>query len=662
MLRKHVNAILLGLWGLMLAYAVVDRGGINLVPHLLEVGVVYLMVLMWLQAREFKSNYRWLYYLLGGFILMVVLSAIFGLVKGQGIFEVLAFVSGPLLFFVFSQRKFTPRQIEKMMKFIFGLGLVVVILGFWGYLNEPFRRLAGTFRNYGVNYSFFPNACANFLLMLGPIAVYFWFKAKSRRQELLRAAGLIFGLAALWLTFSRGAYLMLLVGVVAGGIYLIYKNRHQERGKLKLGLKLLAILVLSLVVARQVNIWRLDNFETISVQEKATLQADEGVSSVRERLDFWDGSLRLIGDNFWLGSGPGSFQYVYPRYQKELLALSAHPHNWFLKVGVENGVLGMLCLFGFLIGVAWFLGRDWRTLTVVKRRLVLVFLASAVLGLGHNLIDYNFNFVANMGLWWGVLGMMMAVLGEKKEAVKRLGWNGKMILAGVLLLSIGVFIVALHETYRAYNFRKGRGLISAENYQAAEQNLERARGSIFPRNLYFELAEVYEWGYKRTRERDYLGRQKWALVKGLELNPKDAFLWDELGRFTLREEHQAEEAKGYFEEALRLDSLNSLEFHLDWVRAVELVDSGAIGEELAVKQVLLEDFLGKLRQNAHLTVLSGNPEAAMDLAKVLAEVARVNKNYDLMHKFKRLEEELVEVYWAEREKFEELYGEGHFGD
>ena len=657
--KKHTNFVLLGLWGLMLVYAVLDRGGINLVPHLLQAGLVYLMVLTWTQAGEYKLRFRPLLYLLGGFVLLIVWSEVFSQTRGYGIFEILAFTNGALLFFVFSQRRFKVKQVEKVMQFILILVLVVLVAGYFHYLNEPFRRLAGTFRNYGINYSFFPNACANFLLMTLPLGVYFFGKAKKWRQEIVRAAFLVFWLAGLWLTFSRGAILMLSVGILGWLIYAIYKKAYRQRKKLGKFLKLALILLLSVAVMRQVNVWRAQDFEALDVQEKAALQADEGSGSVRERLDFWEGSLQLMRDNWLIGSGPGSFSYVYPQYQKEMLALSSHPHNWFLKIGVENGILALVMLVGFLIGGMHFVGQRWSGLTAAKRRLVGVFLASASLGLMHNLVDYNFNFVANLALWWGMLGLMMAFLGGSEVAKKKVCRKDKVILAMVVLLSLVVTLVALNETYFNYYFRKGRGMINEQNYSQAERYLAVARVSIFPRNLYSELVKTAGLAYESTKDEKYLDKWFEAALVGLKLNSKDAFLWNELGKFAMFE-GRVEQAYEHFGEAVQLDRWNNLGFHLNWTRAAWLLKRPELMENLAGQKKLLEDYLVKLKANAHLTVLSDNPWLAVNLAEDLAEIVRLNGDAELVEGFEGLRAEIEEAYWIEREKFVELYGESHF--
>jgi O-antigen ligase len=50
-----------------------------------------------------------------------------------------------------------------------------------------------------------------------------------------------------------------------------------------------------------------------------------------------------------IGFGPGTFRFVQPQLQHEVLATSDHPHNVFLKLAMERGwpAATFFCFFLF---------------------------------------------------------------------------------------------------------------------------------------------------------------------------------------------------------------------------------------------------------------------------------------------------------------------------
>ena len=77
-------------------------------------------------------------------------------------------------------------------------------------------------------------------------------------------------------------------------------------------------------------------------------------SSAGLRLQFYRGSLAVIGHHPILGTGTGSFNRVYnAEAAVENLAPTANPHNEFLMIGVQTGIVGVAALLA-LFGALWF--------------------------------------------------------------------------------------------------------------------------------------------------------------------------------------------------------------------------------------------------------------------------------------------------------------------
>ena len=84
------------------------------------------------------------------------------------------------------------------------------------------------------------------------------------------------------------------------------------------------------------------------------------LGSVGLRLEFIEGSLKLIKKRPWLGSGVGSFPIEYNFTGNALLPETTElgdPHNAFLLIGVQIGIIGLLFFAMLLIMLFWDMNR-----------------------------------------------------------------------------------------------------------------------------------------------------------------------------------------------------------------------------------------------------------------------------------------------------------------
>lgn len=72
-------------------------------------------------------------------------------------------------------------------------------------------------------------------------------------------------------------------------------------------------------------------------------------SSMGQRYTFWKYSLKLMVEKPLLGHGTGSFAQEYQRIAIGESFITKNPHNEFLMIGVQLGLLGLLVYLGFLV-------------------------------------------------------------------------------------------------------------------------------------------------------------------------------------------------------------------------------------------------------------------------------------------------------------------------
>lgn len=274
----------------------------------------------------------------------LILSLKYSLAKG---WYLLAFVALPLFFF--RDEKILKRSavllLCSMLVFMF------VALGrhsqyFWRF-DKVNDALMPFFLNH-VNYS----ALLTFII---PLQIATLKLSTSKKLKAFLACVLALTLAALYLSYSRGAWLALLTGIIA---YWLLAKRL-----LFIGFLFFFFISVGLVFWLKAN----DRFLNYSNEYKTTIFHSNFTEhliatyklkdlSDAERFYRWVAGIRMIKDNWQTGIGPSTFYHQYKSYTLPAFKtyVSANKeqstvHNYFLLVLIEQGVIGLL-LFVSLVG------------------------------------------------------------------------------------------------------------------------------------------------------------------------------------------------------------------------------------------------------------------------------------------------------------------------
>jgi O-antigen ligase len=202
--------------------------------------------------------------------------------------------------------------------------------------------------------------------------------------------------------FINGSAAMLLIGppVVAATVLLAARpsQRQVRLGLAAIGL-LLAIGAAAIVfVGRDLPGWGTE-------------------ASIETRSEFWSKSLRAAEDQFPTGSGFGTFQQTYRRYEDPGAVdrfYVNHAHNDFLEIAVEGGIAAIALLLVFLF---WWLGRAraaWLSpnATVAQRA---ASIASGAIIL-HSAFDYPLRTAAIAAVMAACLALLAGAVGTVRPS------------------------------------------------------------------------------------------------------------------------------------------------------------------------------------------------------------------------------------------------------
>ncbi|MBI2355998.1 MAG: O-antigen ligase family protein [Candidatus Doudnabacteria bacterium] len=294
---------------------------------------ILLVVFLLLTVARFRikdlgklKNLGKLNYAIALFVLAGIAAVIISPEPLKALGQLKAFIIEPVLFFYAILLTVKDQQsMVRVLRWLFAGAIIISMFGliqyltnlglplrFWGSGLEP-KRLTSFFE--------YPNALA---LYLGPLVVFFFalFLKKFyfiNRHSLL--AGLVIITAALILTYSRGAWIAVILAV----LILLFKTYSAKKAVSLAIVIVLAGLLLS------------------PIRSRLTLT---DASSLAHR-DLWQISMDKIVQSPIFGNGLYGFRDTLQKahFQGEILN---YPHNIILNFWLETGLLGLLSFFAVI--------------------------------------------------------------------------------------------------------------------------------------------------------------------------------------------------------------------------------------------------------------------------------------------------------------------------
>jgi putative inorganic carbon (hco3(-)) transporter len=305
-------------------------------------------------------------------------------------------------------------------------GIIQAALGIWqfqfrGTGPEHFRILGDHYRAYGTFEQ--PNPYGGFLGLIWPIAVGLAIGVVSTRHKaksrLLTAFCLLltafFILAALYLSFSRGAWLGAAVAAVVIAIAL------PRRLSLGIGLVVVGLafgwglartgLLPASVTARFADIAA----PLATVTDVRGVNINDANFAIVERLAHWQAAQAMAQAKPWLGVGMGNYAAAYPAFR--LLNWEhplGHAHMIYLNVLAETGVLGLMTYVILWIAIIGLTIRVANRAAGLPRGLALGLLGAWAHFSAHQIVDHLY--VNNLHfLIAALLALLVYIADQRKD-------------------------------------------------------------------------------------------------------------------------------------------------------------------------------------------------------------------------------------------------------
>jgi O-antigen ligase len=323
------------------------------------------------------------------FFLVCLASLVVGEDKRSALWEMRVLALQPALLFVLV------RSESLSQNDLLGLGNALVIgavalagVGLYYFFVLQYVEAAEGVRRLLIPFYDSPNHIALYLGRVAPVGMALVVYGRGWKRRVLHGLGLGTMLLPIYLTYSRGAWL---VGLPAASLFVLLLPQLTGSAKSRRVL-LIASAVIALGLLALLPVARTERFASLA-------HIESGTSFLR--LALWKGTLRLIAAHPLLGVGIGNFAAEYPRFMlpeawREPLVY--HPHNLLLDFWAILGLPG-------LVAMAWLQVAFWQGSLVCYRRLSDPTLRALMLGLmgsmvgflAHGLVDTAY-FLADLAM------------------------------------------------------------------------------------------------------------------------------------------------------------------------------------------------------------------------------------------------------------------------
>ena len=313
----------------------------------------------------------------------------------------------------------------------------------------------------------YPNALAGYVVVtFAPTLAWIWARSRSWDSRvkwftLLFAGGLL--VYCLLLTGSRGGFVAFAFMSLTGLLCLM------PRGARRGASIALAVLVLA---------------GAFAVAQRRGL-VTVGRDSLESRFDYWRGAMAIARDHFWLGTGPGTFGSIYPKYKTARTEEAQLVHNNYLEMWSDSG------LPAFVVFAALWLWAIKDALRLVGQRrgdAVAVAVCAALAGFAvHSLVDFD---LYVPGLAYPVFLFLGIVQGLKELPTARslTPRGGVRWLVGLICATMVGVVVSMEGRSLVANFHYGQEVdLRTSNPLAAMDEIERAV-SLSPQNAFYQAA------------------------------------------------------------------------------------------------------------------------------------------------------------------------------
>jgi putative inorganic carbon (HCO3(-)) transporter len=273
--------------------------------------------------------------------------------------------------YVFVANNLDRAKLPRLLAATFLAGLSEAAIGIYQFLFQVgpegfvlfdrFMRAFGTFEQ--------PNPYAGYLGLIAPVALGVlssqWLVNRKNLSlstphyplAALAALSLVAMLAALFMSWSRGAWLGVSAALVA--TIIVQSRRALAFSLIAAFVLAMAILLSSINIIPSVVAERFSGVaDYFGVFDVRGVKVDDSNYAIVERMAHWESAAMMFAAHPVLGVGIGNYAAAYPAYALPNWSDPlGHAHNYYLNVAAEAGLIGLLAYLSLWAVAVW---QGWR--------------------------------------------------------------------------------------------------------------------------------------------------------------------------------------------------------------------------------------------------------------------------------------------------------------
>jgi len=534
---------------LILVFAPIARGSVNPMAFCVIQVFTILALSIWFFRMFRQSQIRFKSISLNKpilfFVILAVVSVFRAGYKHDSMIEFVKLLNIIAIFYLVINNLKDKRDIKRMVNLIVILGGALSLFGivqYVGGITDYWWHQKKFISSVYVNHNHF----AGFLELTIPLCLGIIMSEKKNDIKLFYIYLITVMVTAFIFSMSRGAWFSL--GISMALMASLFYNRGMADRRFFITLLVIAIIGFFIINSINMKLFlnRLASYRDLTFSG---------------RVEIWKGTLKVIRESPFFGTGLGMFIYHFPKYRPEGLNMFVnYAHNDYLQVMAEMGIFGLICMVYMIFLI---IKKGFTTYSVSStrfKRFVTIGATIGVLSIAiHSLADFNLNIPANAILFAVISGLIFNLRSrnEKEEGYTVLPLNGRLLFLLRPVLSAGLFVWLLFIA-RVFIAEAICVNIKDMNFSARVRALNNAIVFMPEGTRYYkELAQTYmdRSVISLDRNQDLIMASE-GYGRAAEINPMDAWAW--LGKgdalFYLDSFKEAEYA---YKKAVDLDPNNS---------------------------------------------------------------------------------------------------------
>lgn len=344
---EYLQAIFVGI----IAFAIISPPLANLLEVILIIGCffnrsVIEALVKYTQSVDFKIHASFIVLLLIGFLYPLVETKTYL----NNIISWRKFLLLPIGYILFTNNQYIK---DKAFKFIFYFIVALTILAM------IYKSQLLFFFNENTIKFHIGSSSSEGMFVSVALAIGLW--SFTQKEPVLGLTRLPLALLTLYLmayivmfTSGRSGYIAMFIVLTSMSLIYIKNLKKIIAWKLGLGLIVVATITVALFSVSKTSSDRI-NLAITEFKQSEQNSTKNIYTSVGQRLIFWKNTIDMLPQYFVFGVGTGGFQAAYTKQVLDKTGLDAlitqDPHNQYLKILIEQGVIGLLLYLSMILRV-----------------------------------------------------------------------------------------------------------------------------------------------------------------------------------------------------------------------------------------------------------------------------------------------------------------------